>query len=116
MQRVNYQISLYPLHENRKIKSDRKIYQKISGVVVVVVLALYGSITTCRKYKGTSSMDWRERGSHARVYPTQYTLRMGTAKVKQEVGANTRITVKRVVRNMERRSVSTMRAKVSNKA
>ena len=45
-----------------------------SLVVVVVVLALYGSITTRRKYKGTSSIDCRERGSHARgVYPTQYT-------------------------------------------
>ena len=30
-------------------------------------------------------MDYRERRSHARrVYPTQYTLRMGIARVKQE--------------------------------
>ena len=40
-------------------------------------------------------MDCRERGSHARdVYPTQYTSRMGTARMKEEVGADTRIIVK----------------------
>ena len=67
-------------------------------VVIVVVLALYGSITTHQKYKGISSMDCRERGSYARgVYPTQYTSRMRTARVKEEVEADTR-----VVRNMER--------------
>ena len=39
-------------------------------------------------------MDYRERGSHARgVYQTQYTSRMGTAMVKQEEGADTRIIV-----------------------
>ena len=37
-------------------------------------------------------MDYRERGSHARgVYPTQYSSRMETARVKQEVGADIRI-------------------------
>ena len=37
-------------------------------------------------------MDCRERGSHARaVYPTQDTSRMGTAGVKQEEEADTRI-------------------------
>ena len=37
-------------------------------------------------------MDYRERRSHARgVYPTQYTSRMGTVKVKQEVRADIRI-------------------------
>ena len=42
-------------------------------VVVVIVLALYGS-TTRRKYKGTSSMECRERRSYARgVRPTQDT-------------------------------------------
>ena len=35
-------------------------------VVVVVIQALYGSITTRQKYKGTSSMNCRERGSQAR--------------------------------------------------
>ena len=55
-------------------------------VVVVVVLALYGSIITRRKYKGTFSMNCKERGSDARsVYPTQYTSRMGTARVKHEI-------------------------------
>ena len=40
-------------------------------------------------------MDFGERGSYARgVYPTQYTLRMETARVKEEEGADTRITVK----------------------
>ena len=44
------------------------------------------------KYKGIFSMDYREQGSHARgVYPTQYTLRMETARVKQEEEINTRI-------------------------
>ena len=47
------------------------------------------------KYKGPFSMDYRERGSHARgVYPTQYTSRMGTARTKQEEEADTRIIVK----------------------
>ena len=37
-------------------------------------------------------MDYRERGSHARgVYPTQYTLRMETARVKEEEETNKRI-------------------------
>ena len=37
-------------------------------------------------------MDCGERGSHARgVYLTQYTSHMGTARVKQEEEANTRI-------------------------
>ena len=40
-------------------------------------------------------MDSRERGSHARgMYPTQYTSRMRTARVKVEVGTDTRIIVK----------------------
>ena len=39
-------------------------------------------------------MECRERGSHARsVYLTQDTSRMGTARVKQEVEADTRIIV-----------------------
>ena len=40
-------------------------------------------------------MDCRERRSHARgVYPTQYTSRMETARVKEEVGADTSVIVK----------------------
>ena len=38
------------------------------------------------------SMDYSERGSHARgVYPTQNTSRMETARVKQEKETDTRI-------------------------
>ena len=37
-------------------------------------------------------MDYRERGSNARgVNPTQYTLRIETARVKQEEDTNKRI-------------------------
>ena len=40
-------------------------------------------------------MECRELGSHARgVYPTHYTSRIETARVKEEVGADIRITVK----------------------
>ena len=46
------------------------------------------------EYAKPFSMDCRERGSHARgVYTTQDTLRMGTAKMKQEEGEDTRIIV-----------------------
>ena len=38
-------------------------------------------VTKDRNTRGTSSMDCRERGSHARgVYPTYYTSRMETEK------------------------------------
>ena len=47
------------------------------------------------KHKGPFSIDYEEWRSHARgVYPTQDTSRMGTAKVKQEEEAVTRIIVK----------------------
>ena len=40
-------------------------------------------------------MDCSERRSRTRgVYPTQYTSRIETTKVKEEVGADTRIIVK----------------------
>ena len=43
------------------------------------------------KYKGPFSMDYRERGSHIRgVYPTQYTSRIETARMKQEEEADTK--------------------------
>ena len=59
-------------------------------VVVVVIQALYGSIAMRQKYKGTSSMNWDPM--HARgVYPTRYTSRMETGRVKQEVGADTSV-------------------------
>ena len=60
------------------------------------------------KYKGQFCINCRERGSHARdVYPTQYTSCMGTARVKQEEEADTRIMRDRVVRNMEEKNVGT---------
>ena len=63
-------------------------------VAVMIIQALYGSITMRQKNKGPSSMDCRERGFHARGgYPTRYTSRMGTARVKQEE-ADTRIIVR----------------------
>ena len=73
------------------LSSEYKVYMLCRAVVVVVVVevvevviqALYGSITTRRKYMGISSMDCRERGSHARgVYLTQDTSRMRTTRVK----------------------------------
>ena len=40
-------------------------------------------------------MDYRERGSYVRgVYPTQYTSRIGSVRMKQEEEADTRIIVK----------------------
>ena len=57
-----------------------------------------------------NSIGCRERGSHARgVYPTQDTLRMGTARVKQEEEAGTRKSKK-----YEKRTVGTIRGKVPN--
>ena len=52
------------------------------------------SMTLKTKYKEPFSMDYRERGSHARgtyVYPTQYTSRMGVERVKQEEETDTKI-------------------------
>ena len=66
-----------------------KVKQEVVVVVVVIIQALYGSITTRQKYKGTSSMNCRELGSHARgVYLTQYTSSMETARVREEEGAD----------------------------
>ena len=59
-----------------------------------------------RNTRGTSSMDCRERGFHARgVYRTQYTWRMEIARVKEEKEADTRTIV------MEGRNVGTIRGK-----
>ena len=53
-------------------------------------------------------MDYSERESHAQgVYPTQYTSRMGTARVKQEEETDTNNA--RIVRNLEEREVGTKR-------
>ena len=44
------------------------------------------------KYNGPVSIDYREWGSHAQsMYPSQYTSRMGTARVKQEEETDNRI-------------------------
>ena len=65
---------------------------------IIIVNSLKQSLPTLKhdpkrqKYKGPFSMDYRERGSHAlSVYLSQYTSPMGTAKVKQEEEADTRI-------------------------
>ena len=51
-------------------------------------------------------MDYRELRSHARgVYPTQYTSRMETVRVKQEEERDTNNA--RVLRNLEERNVGT---------
>ena len=48
------------------------------------------------KYKGPSSMENKEQVSHAQgVYLTQDTPGMGTARVKQEEEADTRIIMKK---------------------
>ena len=77
------------------------------------------TITTLRplshfasKYKGPFSMDYRERGSHARgVYHTQDTSLMTTARVKEDSTARGRSTHKnngkRVVKYLEERNVGT---------
>ena len=73
-------------------------------VVVVVGLVLYGSITTCRKYKGTSSMDDRERGSHARGEPTQHRIARAHGNSKGEARGRSRhkSNNNRVVCNMDK--------------
>ena len=70
-----------------------------SKIIIIVYEAAKTLRRRCKKKRntrGTSSMDCiGERGSHARgVYPTQYTSRRETARVKKEVGADTRIIVK----------------------
>ena len=53
-------------------------------------------------------MNYRERGSYARdVHSTQYTSRLGTARVKQEEETDTRVMQQSIVRNMEERNVGT---------
>ena len=75
---------VYPTHDTSRM-----------GQQVVVIQALYGSITTRQKNRGTFSMNCRERGSHARgVYPTQNTSRMETARVKQEIGTDKSVIVR----------------------
>ena len=58
-------------------------------VVVVVIQALYGSIAKRQKYKGNIySMNYKERGSHARgVYPTRCP-NSGSGKCKNMLNAS----------------------------
>ena len=47
------------------------------------------------EYKGPSSMDYREWGSHTRsVHTSQYTSHMRTARLKQEQEAKTKTSAK----------------------
>ena len=75
-----------------ELKSIPKLHRTLVVVVVVVmVLALYGFITMRRKYKGTSSMDYWERRSHARgVYPTQVTGHLAHGNSKGEARGRNR--------------------------
>ena len=58
------------------------------------------------KYKGPFSMDYRERKSHAQgIYPTQYTLRMRTVRMKQKEETDTRMMQESIVRNQEERNL-----------
>ena len=57
--------------------------------------AVFSRCEDVAKDKRLFSMDCKERGFHARVvYPSQFTSRMGTARVKQEEEADTRIIAK----------------------
>ena len=59
-------------------------------IVVVIILYVYSSPCHTTKHGPRGPKYVRERG----VYPTQDTSRMGTARVKQEEEADTRIIVK----------------------
>ena len=51
-------------------------------------------------------MDYRERKSHAQgIYPTQYTLRMRTVRMKQKEETDTRMMQESIVRNQEERNL-----------
>ena len=76
--------------------------KSVTLVLLVFLVSLKKSLSTPHskhdpkrsKYKGTFSIDCRERESHEHcVYPTQNTPRMETARVKQEEKADTRIIV-----------------------
>ena len=59
----------------------------ISRLIAALQFMLYRS-----KIQRPFTMDYRERGSHARVvYPTKNISSMGTARVKQEEGVDTKI-------------------------
>ena len=78
--------------EKRKTAENYYYYYYIRGLRVC---SPRENVVKDRNRRGTSSMDCRVRGFHERgVYPTQYTSRMEIARVKKEVGADTRIIVK----------------------
>ena len=67
-----------------------------NSIVLLLLLKRLKERRRCKgpKYKRPFSIDYRERRSHERgVYLTQYTSRMNTARVKEEIGPDTRIIV-----------------------
>ena len=74
--------------------STINVESKVSNTIISRC-SRWKDVAKDRNAKGTSSMDCRERGSHARgVNPTQNTSRLGTARIKEEEGADARIIVK----------------------
>ena len=78
-------------------------YTIITVILLLLLLFKTHKVIFCRGEdaenieirEGPFSMDYGERGSHARGRPhTQDTSRMGTARVKQEEVVDTRIIVK----------------------
>ena len=67
-----------PCHRLDKLTN----YHNIRGLKV---FSRCKDVVKDRNTRGTFSMDCREQGSQARrVYPTQYTSRMGTARMKEQ--------------------------------
>ena len=72
-----------------------------SYTLIIIIYEAQGSLVATKTLQKTEiqgehlvCMDCRERASHARgVYLTQYTSSMETARVKEDVGADTRIIV-----------------------
>ena len=93
-ERGSYARGVYPTQDTSRMGTARVkrlllLYTKLNGLSRCEDVAKY------RITRGTSSTDCTERGSHARgVYPKQYTSHMGTARMKEEEGADTRIIVK----------------------
>ena len=82
--------------------------------IVIILIRLNQSFSTQQsmilkiKIQGPFSIDYRERGSHAQsVYPTQDAPRMGTARMKQEEEADTRIIVIEKYEIWKKRNVGT---------
>ena len=74
--------------------SEHCTWEDYFDMILVTDLTLRQLSHFASKYKGPSSMDYRERGSHARdAYSIQDNSRMGTSCVKEEE-ADTRIIAK----------------------